>query len=236
MTSPTTSSPTRDTGRPTARKPKPPKKSSCCGSTPTRRTCAGRHSSPSGTPSPPIWRSHGRHPHSSIATAWIYRLHRCTGNPAPEEQYDRAIVPDGRPGAGGSFCIAQRWVHDLQYFAGLSSKDQENTFGRTKADSTRLATQVPTSHLAHLRGARARAAMTLNPSVAKWCAARRRTHSTTALSACTSWAFAGSRRPCENAWKPSSRPTARRRHRLLDTCVGLDCFAPSVETLDRMLT
>ena len=73
-----------------------------------------------------------------------------TGNPAPEEQHDRAIVPDGKPGAGGSFCIAQRWVHDLGYFESLSLQDQENTFGRSKADSTRLATQAPTSHLSHV--------------------------------------------------------------------------------------
>jgi putative iron-dependent peroxidase len=73
-----------------------------------------------------------------------------TGNPAPEDQHDRAVVPDGQPGAGGSFCIAQRWVHDLAYFANLSLSDQENTFGRTKADSSRLATQVPTSHLSHV--------------------------------------------------------------------------------------
>ena len=58
-----------------------------------------------------------------------------TGNPEPEEQHDRGIVPDGKPGAGGSFCIAQRWVHDLDYFNGLSLEDQENTFGRTKDDS-----------------------------------------------------------------------------------------------------
>lgn len=73
-----------------------------------------------------------------------------TGNPAPEDQHDRAIVPDGQPGAGGSFCIAQRWVHDLNYFNSLSPADQDNTFGRTKADSTRLAKQVPTSHLSHV--------------------------------------------------------------------------------------
>jgi putative iron-dependent peroxidase len=41
-------------------------------------------------------------------------------------------------------------VHDLEYFNGLSLKDQENTFGRSKSDSTRLAEQVPTSHLAHV--------------------------------------------------------------------------------------
>ena len=49
-------------------------------------------------------------------------------------------MPDGQPGAGGSFCIAQRWVHDLDYFNGLSLEDQENTFGRTKDDSTKLPT------------------------------------------------------------------------------------------------
>jgi putative iron-dependent peroxidase len=59
-------------------------------------------------------------------------------------------VPDGQPGAGGSFCIAQRWVHDLGYFNGLSLSDQENLFGRTKDDSTRLDVQVPTSHLSHV--------------------------------------------------------------------------------------
>ena len=73
-----------------------------------------------------------------------------TGNPTPDQQPDRAIVPDGTPGAGGSFCIAQRWVHDLNYFNNLPLADQENTFGRTKADSTKLTKQVPTSHLAHV--------------------------------------------------------------------------------------
>ncbi len=73
-----------------------------------------------------------------------------TGNPTPDEQYDRAIVPEGQLGAGGAFCIAQRWVHDLNYFNGLSLEDQQNTFGRTKEDSTRLDVQVPTSHPSHV--------------------------------------------------------------------------------------
>ena len=72
------------------------------------------------------------------------------GNPEPEDQRDRAIIDDGEPGAGGSFCIAQRWVHDLDYWATLSLEQEENTFGRTKADSTRLDVQVPTSHLSHV--------------------------------------------------------------------------------------
>lgn len=73
-----------------------------------------------------------------------------TGNPEPHEQHDRAIIDEGQPGAGGSFCIAQRWVHDLKYFNGLSLEEQQNVFGRTKDDSTRLDVQVPTSHLAHV--------------------------------------------------------------------------------------
>jgi porphyrinogen peroxidase len=89
--------------------------------------------------------------------AWIYKNSLDltgyidgTGNPAPADQHDRAIIADGQKGAGGSFLIAQRWVHDLAYFQGLSHADQDNTFGRTKADSARLEVQVPTSHLSHV--------------------------------------------------------------------------------------
>jgi putative iron-dependent peroxidase len=89
--------------------------------------------------------------------AWVYKnsldltgFIDGTGNPEPADQLDRAIVPNGQKGAGGSFLIAQRWVHDLDYFNGLSLKDQENTFGRKKADSARLPEQVPTSHLSHV--------------------------------------------------------------------------------------
>lgn len=125
-----------------------------------------------------------------------------TGNPAPEDQHDRAIVPGGKPGAGGSFCIAQRWVHDLAYFANLPLGDQENTFGRTKADSTRLATQVPTSHLSHVELREGSTADENKPKRGRWCAAPRRMRSMTARSACTSWASAASKHQCGNAWRP----------------------------------
>ena len=89
--------------------------------------------------------------------AWIWRdsldltgFIDGTGNPEPQDQAAAAVVPDGQPGAGGSFAIAQRWVHDLNYFNGLSLADQENLFGRTKKDSTRLDKQLPTSHLSHV--------------------------------------------------------------------------------------
>ena len=73
------------------------------------------------------------------------RVHGCGERPPLD-----VIVPDGKPGAGGSFCIAQRWVHDLGYFNSLSLEDQQNLFGRKKADSERLEVQVPTSHLSHV--------------------------------------------------------------------------------------
>ena len=41
-------------------------------------------------------------------------------------------------------------MHDLDYFNSLSLQDQENLFGRTKDDSTKLPVQVPTSHLSHV--------------------------------------------------------------------------------------
>jgi len=89
--------------------------------------------------------------------AWIYGESQDltgfidgTGNPEPDRQVECAIIPDGKPGAGGSFAIAQRWVHDLTYFNKLTLDEQQNLFGRTKSDSTRLAKQVPTSHLSHV--------------------------------------------------------------------------------------
>jgi porphyrinogen peroxidase len=74
-----------------------------------------------------------------------------TGNPSSEEaERAAAIVPDGAPGAGGSFINAQRWVHDLGAWNQMSVEDQEKVFGRTKADSVRLAPQPDYSHLSHV--------------------------------------------------------------------------------------
>ncbi|MDQ1434984.1 MAG: porphyrinogen peroxidase [Actinomycetota bacterium] len=61
-----------------------------------------------------------------------------TENPPVEEAHATAIVPDGQPGAGGSYAITQRWVHDLAAFHALDVEDQERVFGRTKPDSVEL--------------------------------------------------------------------------------------------------
>ena len=62
-----------------------------------------------------------------------------TENPPVEEAPDVALVPDGEPGEGGAFVIAQRWVHDLEHVPRARPLDeQEGTIGRTKPDSIEL--------------------------------------------------------------------------------------------------
>ena len=73
-----------------------------------------------------------------------------TGNPEPENEPEVAIVPQGSPGAGGSFILAQRWVHDLDGWNEMSVSEQEKVFGRTKPDSVRLDPQENYSHLSHV--------------------------------------------------------------------------------------
>jgi putative iron-dependent peroxidase len=73
-----------------------------------------------------------------------------TGNPTPDREREVAIVPEGQPGAGGSFILAQRWIHDLEGWEKQSLPEQEGVFGRTKPDSTRLENQPAHSHLSHV--------------------------------------------------------------------------------------
>jgi len=73
-----------------------------------------------------------------------------TGNPEVARDREVAIVPDGQKGAGGAFIIAQRWVHNLEAWNKMPVKEQEDVFGRTKLDSTRLDKQQPFSHLSHV--------------------------------------------------------------------------------------
>jgi porphyrinogen peroxidase len=74
-----------------------------------------------------------------------------TGNPQGEAaERAAAIVPDGQPGAGGSFINAQRWIHDLEAWNEMSVEEQEQVFGRRKADSARLEKQPEFSHLSHV--------------------------------------------------------------------------------------
>jgi len=78
-------------------------------------------------------------------TAFTYRGGRDTtgfvdgtANPADRRAPQVALVPPGRPGAGGSHVLAMRWLHDLPAFEQLPVDAQERVIGRTKADSVEL--------------------------------------------------------------------------------------------------
>jgi len=73
-----------------------------------------------------------------------------TGNPDVSEDTEVMLVPEGQPGAGGTFAIAQRWVHDLKAFQKLPVPDQENVFGRTKKDSVRMDPLPENSHVSRV--------------------------------------------------------------------------------------
>lgn len=70
-----------------------------------------------------------------------------TENPREHEAREVAVIPQGRPGAGGSFVLSQKWVHDLAAFERLSGEEQEAVIGRTKADSVELEDAPPTAHI-----------------------------------------------------------------------------------------
>ena len=57
------------------------------------------------------------------------------GNPEGEAALRAALLPEGQVGAGGSFVFGQLWRHDLASFNKLSVAEQENVFGRSKADA-----------------------------------------------------------------------------------------------------
>jgi putative iron-dependent peroxidase len=75
-----------------------------------------------------------------------------TANPSLLEAPAAALVPDGRPGAGGSHVLTIRWVHDLAAFGALPVKEQEAVIGRTKSDSRELdeETKPATAHIARV--------------------------------------------------------------------------------------
>jgi putative iron-dependent peroxidase len=61
-----------------------------------------------------------------------------TANPPDRRAAGVALVPPGRPGAGGSHVLAMRWLHDLPAFEQLPVDAQQRVIGRTKADSVEL--------------------------------------------------------------------------------------------------
>ena len=70
------------------------------------------------------------------------RTRRCWSAP------DEVLIPEGRPGAGGTILLLQKWVHDAPAWESLPTDKQERVIGRRKADSEELDPQVDDSHVA----------------------------------------------------------------------------------------
>ncbi len=76
-----------------------------------------------------------------------------TENPGADERADVALVGDEDPEfAGGSYVLAQRYVHNMRYWGRLSREEQEGAIGRMKADSEELPDDVrpATAHVSRV--------------------------------------------------------------------------------------
>lgn len=69
-----------------------------------------------------------------------------SANPQGDARQPAALIPEGTAGAGGSYVMTQRWVHDLRAWSHLSDAEQEDVIGRTKPDSVEFdSDRMPTN-------------------------------------------------------------------------------------------
>jgi putative iron-dependent peroxidase len=75
-----------------------------------------------------------------------------TENPPVWEGHLVTQIPPGEPGAGGSYVLTMKWVHDLGTFHALPEREQEDVIGRTKDDSEELPDDVrpDTAHISRV--------------------------------------------------------------------------------------
>jgi porphyrinogen peroxidase len=71
-----------------------------------------------------------------------------TENPTLVEAPEIVLIPEGRPGAGGSILLLQKWEHDASAWEALPVESQEAIIGRTKSDSLELEDKPADSHVA----------------------------------------------------------------------------------------
>ena len=71
-----------------------------------------------------------------------------TENPTLLDAPDAVLIPDGRPGAGGTILLLQKWVHDAPAWESLPVDKQELVMGRRKLDSEELDPKPDDSHVA----------------------------------------------------------------------------------------
>ena len=73
-----------------------------------------------------------------------------TENPPIDEAPEVALIPPDQPGAGGSYALVMRWLHDLAAFDALSPEEQQAVFGRTKDRSLEIDGRPDTSHISRV--------------------------------------------------------------------------------------
>jgi putative iron-dependent peroxidase len=88
-------------------------------------------------------------------SSWPYRHDRdLTGfidgseNPDVIDAVELAAIPEGRPGAGGSILLLQKWSHEVSAWEALAVAEQEQVIGRTKGESVELDDKPSDSHVA----------------------------------------------------------------------------------------
>ena len=88
-------------------------------------------------------------------SSWPYRHDRDltgfidgTENPSLVDAPDLVLIPKGRPGAGGTILLLQKWEHDAAAWESLSDAEQERAIGRRKSDSIELEDKPSDSHVA----------------------------------------------------------------------------------------
>ena len=73
-----------------------------------------------------------------------------TENPQGDDKVrDVAIIPEGRPDAGGSYVLLQKYRHDLKKWDAVPVAEQEASIGRSKESNEEFSKEVrlPDSHL-----------------------------------------------------------------------------------------
>jgi putative iron-dependent peroxidase len=71
-----------------------------------------------------------------------------TENPSLIDAPPFVLVADGKPGAGGSVLLLQKWSHDAPLWESLGDDAQELVIGRRKSDSVELDPKPDDSHVA----------------------------------------------------------------------------------------
>ena len=71
-----------------------------------------------------------------------------TENPSLIDAPQYVLVADGKPGAGGTVLLLQKWTHDAATWESLADEAQELVIGRRKADSIELDSKPADSHVA----------------------------------------------------------------------------------------